>query len=208
MNGDEIINSSNGFIQTTDEFTNYVSPTKIGRPLLSGLDATDVDDVTESSSPGTTSESSSINLFEKSCGTLQLKPMKRPADTVVSSSDDNNTEEPAEPTTTLPLTRQVQMRTDDDISRRFVCDVQDCFSNFKNKSSFYRHRVTYHGQSKNKKKKCNVIKRFICKICEVSNVYKTNFIRHYFDQHKDMDKTKVLNYFNVKEIPVDKPKFK
>lgn len=208
MNGDKIINPSNGSIQTTAEFTNYVSPTKIGRPLLPGLDATNVGDVAECSSPDTTSEEISINPLEKSHGKLQLKPIKRPADTIISSSDDNNTEESAEPTTTLPLTRQVVMRTDDDISNQFVCDVKNCFSHFKNKSSLYRHRVTYHGQSKNKKKKCNVIIRFICKICQASNVYKSNFIRHYFEQHKDMDKTKVLNYFNVKEIPVDKPEFK
>lgn len=204
LKDDNIIKSSTGVIQTADEFTNHVSPSKIGQPILlspSKIGQPILLDVDVDAEADKTA--SQINYLVDLNGVPLREPVNQ-ADTIVSSSDDRTEESPE--SIVKSFTRQVVMHTDDDISHELVCDVKNCFSNFKNKSSWYRHRAVYHGIRK--KNKSYIITRYICKICDKSNVYMINFKRHYFDHHKKMDKEKVFDYVNIKKIQVDRPEFK
>lgn len=151
----------NGATQTVDEFQNFVSPTKIlsDRPSFLDLVSTIQNDVVEDDfvAPDSTSEDSSTqNLNQQQTNNTPNRPTGNQVDTIDSTSEEINDDE----TTQLPecepktqFTRQVVMRADDDVGDRYVCDVKKCFSSFKNKSSWYRHRNTYHGESKKNKKK-------------------------------------------------------
>lgn len=69
-----------------------------------------------------------------------------------------------------------------------VCPVVGCQSAVKHKRNVERHIANFHGAMQKSGRDAGRfgIKRWVCRICGKSNVYKTNYVRHYNGKHSDL----------------------
>lgn len=81
-----------------------------------------------------------------------------------------------------------------------ICSIQGCFSKMTHKRNIKRHIDNFHGHIQKQGKYLDQfgILRWICKICNKSNVNEYNFMRHFRTAHENLPESEALYHVKKK----------